>query len=187
MDLLEAHGVAMTGFDRVVGQISDTDWGLPTPCCDWTVRDLLHHLVYEQLWVPDVLAGESVAEIGDRFEGDVLGGDPIGQWRASSAAARQAWLAPGVPDRVVRLNRGPLETSVYGWEMTLDLGVHGWDLATGIGAESPLDTELADTLLVNFGPVVEQWQGIGIFDPPIPVSADADSPTRLLALLGRKA
>lgn len=186
MELLEAHGRAMAGFDRVVGKISDTDWPAPTPCSEWTVRDLLNHLVYEQLWVPELLGGATVEEVGDRFDGDVLDGDPVGRWRTASAAARSAWLAPGAVDREVSLSSRRAPATTYGWEMTLDLGVHGWDLAVGIGAASPLDAELADTLLDVFGDVVPTWQGFGIFAPPLPVPADADSPTRLLALCGRR-
>ncbi|HEV8558793.1 MAG TPA: TIGR03086 family metal-binding protein [Actinophytocola sp.] len=185
MELLEAHGRAMAGFDRVVGRIADTDWSAPTPCSEWTVRDLLNHLVYEQLWVPELLGGATVEEVGDRFDGDVLDGDPVGRWRAASAAARSAWLAPGAVDREVSLSSRRAPAATYGWEMTLDLGVHGWDLAVGVGAESPLDAGLADTLLDVFEDIVPTWQGFGIFAPPLPVSAGADSPTRLLALCGR--
>jgi uncharacterized protein (TIGR03086 family) len=188
MELLEAHGRAMAGFDRVVGRIGEGDWGKGTPCRGWSVRDLLNHLVYEQLWVPHLLGGASVADVGDRFDGDQLGDDPVGRWRSSSAAARKAWLRPGAVDRKVQLSRGGTPASAYGWEMTMDLGVHGWDLATAIGAESPLDEELAEAIYGRFEEeVVEQWQGVGIFDPPIPVSGEADWATRLLALLGRRA
>jgi uncharacterized protein (TIGR03086 family) len=187
MELLDAHGRAMAGFDRVVGQISAGDWGKGTPCRGWTVRDLVNHLVYEQLWVPGLLGGASVGDIGDRFEGDQLGDDPVGRWRSASAAARAAWLRPGVLEQKVQLSRGATAATGYCWEMTLDLGVHGWDLATAIGVESPLDEELAAAIYERFEGEVEQWQGMGIFDPPVPVSADADGATRLLALLGRRA
>ena len=185
MELLEAHGNALAGFDEVVGRIQPDDWSRPTPCSEWTVRDLVNHLVYEQLWVPDLLAGTTVAEIGDRFDGDVLGDDPVGRWRASSRAAREAWLQPGTLEREVHLGRGPVPATRYILEMTLDLAVHGWDLARGIDAPSPLGTELAETLLPPFEEQVSAFQGIGIFDPPVPVPDSASAPERLIALSGR--
>ncbi|HTF54343.1 MAG TPA: TIGR03086 family protein, partial [Pseudonocardia sp.] len=74
----------------------------------------------------------------------------------------------------------------YGWQMTLDLAVHGWDLASGIDVGYRIPAELATDLLDVFTPQIAQWQGVGLFDPPVPVPVDADPHTRLLALLGRK-
>jgi uncharacterized protein (TIGR03086 family) len=127
----------------------------------------------------------TVAEIGDKYEGDVLGDDPVGRWRATSRAARDAWLAPGSLDGDVQLGRGPTAKTQYCWEMTLDLAVHGWDLARGIGAPSPLGEELAGTLLPLFAEQVDQFQGIGIFAPPVSVPDTAGAPDRLIALSGR--
>lgn len=185
MELLEAHGTALAGFDEVVGKITDDDWAKPTPCTEWTVRDLLNHMVYEQLWVPELLAGVTVAEIGDRYDGDVLGDDPVSRWRTTSRAAREAWLAAGVLDQDVQLGRGPTPAREYAWEMTLDLAVHGWDLARGVGAPSPLNPDLAATLLPPFEKLVSQFQGIGIFDPPVPVPDTTGPADKLIALTGR--
>jgi uncharacterized protein (TIGR03086 family) len=185
MEQLEAHGRALAGFDRVVSQIQDADWDKPTPCSEWTVRDLVNHLVYEQLWVPELLAGKSVAEIGDKYEGDVVGDDPIGRWEATSKAAREAWVGPGALEGDIQLGRGPTPAVQYCWEMTLDLAVHGWDLARGIGAPSPLDTDVAEALLPLFAEQVSAFQGIGIFDPPVPVPDTAGAPDKLIALSGR--
>lgn len=185
MKLLEAHGDALAGFDRLVGRIRDEHWDQPTPCSEWTVRDLLNHLVYEQLWVPDLLAGKTVAEIGDRYDGDVLGEEPIERWRTTSQAAREAWLQPGVLSRDVYLSRGPTPATQYGWEMVLDLAVHGWDLARGIGGPSPISDDVAETLLPLFAEQVSAFQGLGIFDPPVPVPDTATPHDKLIALSGR--
>jgi uncharacterized protein (TIGR03086 family) len=176
----------MDMFDRLVHKIGPGDWDAPTPCSEWSVQDLLNHLVYEQLWVPGLLAGVSVEQIGSRFEGDQLGDDPVGRWTASSRAARQAWLRPGVLAREVHLSRGATPAEQYCWEMTVDLAVHGWDLAQAIGADHDMGDDLAATLLRVCEPQVTHWQGTGFFDPPVPVAAGADPQTRLVALLGRR-
>ncbi|WP_216204915.1 TIGR03086 family metal-binding protein [Amycolatopsis aidingensis] len=185
MELLDAHGEAMRGFDRVVHQVGTGQWHEPTPCTEWDVRDLVTHLVSEQLWAPHLLAGATLEEIGDRFDGDVLGADPVGAWERAAAAAREAWTAPGVLERTVHVSGGEAEASRYGWEMTVDLAVHGWDLATAIGVPHPIGDALAATLLERFRPLVDDIQGLGIFAPPVPVAADADAATELVALLGR--
>ncbi|MBO0840237.1 MAG: TIGR03086 family protein [Sciscionella sp.] len=185
MDPLTAHEKALAEFDSRVNVIKHEQWGARTACARWTVRDLLNHLVYEQLWVPHLLDGASVAEIGDRFEGNRLGDDPKHAWRDASTAARAAWVRPGALDRRVLLSRGATPAVDYLWEMTVDLAVHAWDLAVGIDGERTIDAELAAELLARVEPVVPRWQGMGIFDPPVPIADDASTQDKLLALLGR--
>ena len=66
VDLLEAHGQAIRAFGDAVHAAGAGDWGHRTPCTKWTVRDLVNHLVAEQLWAPSplgrftlVMAGQS--------------------------------------------------------------------------------------------------------------------------------
>ncbi|GAB2970493.1 TIGR03086 family metal-binding protein [Amycolatopsis acidiphila] len=185
MNLLDAHGEALREFDRTVHRVGGEQWDAPTPCTEWSVRDLVNHLVSEQLWVPHLLAGETIEEVGDRYDGDVLGDDPVGVWEKASAAARESWTAPGATDRQVHLSYGEADAADYGWQMTLDFAVHAWDLATGIGAEQPMADDVAEALLTTMGPQVQAWQGIGLFAPPVPVPESASAPDRLLALVGR--
>nr|WP_042180726.1 TIGR03086 family metal-binding protein [Kibdelosporangium sp. MJ126-NF4]CEL14547.1 hypothetical protein [Kibdelosporangium sp. MJ126-NF4]CTQ88912.1 hypothetical protein [Kibdelosporangium sp. MJ126-NF4] len=186
MELLDAHGSALSGCDWLVKAIGPEDWAAATPCPGWNVRDLLNHLVAEQLWVPALLDGAGLDEVGERFDGELLGDDPVGVWTRASADAREAWLRPGALDRDVHLSYGLVPAAEFGWQMTLDLAIHGWDLAKGIGETSPLHDELAETLLAVFSPQVWRWQGTGIFAPPVPVSVDAGAPARLLGLVGRQ-
>jgi uncharacterized protein (TIGR03086 family) len=185
MNLLDAHGVALREFDRTVHLVKDDQWEAPTPCTEWNVHDLVNHLVSEQLWVPHLLAGQTLEEVGDRYDGDVLGDDPVAIWETASAAAREAWTEPGATDRQVHLSYGEADAADYGWQMTLDLAVHAWDLATGIGAPQPIGDEVAESLLTTMGPQVEAWQGIGIFGRPVPVPESASAPDRLIGLVGR--
>jgi uncharacterized protein (TIGR03086 family) len=186
MKLLDAHGEALREFDGAVHLITGAQWAAPTPCSDWSVRELVNHLVSEQLWVPHLLAGATLTEVGDRYDGDVLGEDPVGVWERAAAAAREAWTAPGAPGRRVQLSFGETDGADYCWQMTFDLAVHAWDLATALGAPQPIRPEVATELLKTMGPQVEQWQGIGLFEPPVPVAEDAPAPDRLVALSGRR-
>jgi uncharacterized protein (TIGR03086 family) len=186
MDLLDAHGVAMGEFDRRVRLVADDQWGNPTPDSEWSVRDLVEHLVGEQLWVPLLLGGATVEEVGDRFAGDNLGADPKTAWSLAITAARNAWLAPGATDRTVHLSFGDRPATEYGWQMTTDLAVHAWDLARGIGADEDLPAELCQAVLEFVGPQADSWRDFGVFAAAVPVPADADIQTRLLGLLGRR-
>jgi uncharacterized protein (TIGR03086 family) len=186
MDLLDAHGHAVDVFDRAMHKVGIGDWDSPTPCSEWTVRDLVRHLVNEQLWVPDLLAGKTVAEVGDKFDGDVLEDDPMHAWTESSQAARGAWLHPGALVTVVHLSFGDADGAEYCWQMTTDLAVHGWDLATALGLEAGIGDELATAVLEYVEPQIEQWQDMPWFAAPVPVPDGADPQSRLVALLGRQ-
>jgi uncharacterized protein (TIGR03086 family) len=186
MDLLEAHGLALDVFDRATHKVGLTDWDSATPCTDWTVRDLVNHIVGEQLWVPDMLAGRTVAEVGDKFDGDQLRDDPLGAWSEASQVARAAWLQPGAVEQTVHLSFGDTPAEEYGWQMTTDLAVHGWDLATALGADAGIPDELASRLVAYVEPQVSMWAGTSMFAKPVPAPADASSPARLVALLGRQ-
>src|SRR3954453_13987808 len=101
MELLDAHGAAMHEFDQAIHQVRNDQWESPTPCTEWTVRDLVNHLVSEQLWAPHLLAGRTLEDVGDTYDGDVIGEDPLAAWERASQVARKAWLEPGVLDRRV--------------------------------------------------------------------------------------
>lgn len=176
----------MDVFDRAMHKVGLSDWDAPTPCTDWTVRDLVNHIVGEQLWVPDVLAGRTVDEVGDKFDGDQLHDDPLSAWSTASQTARSAWLSPGAVERTVHLSYGDAPAEEYGWQMTTDLAVHGWDLATALGGDAGISDELASTLLAYVEPQLSLWSGSSMFATPVPVPDDATPPTRLVALLGRQ-
>src|SRR2546425_703344 len=80
-------------FGQRVMAIGAGDWARPTPCSDWAVRDLVRHLVYEELWAPSLLEGKTIAEGGDRLEGDILGAGAPAAGEEAAAAALSKLLA----------------------------------------------------------------------------------------------
>jgi uncharacterized protein (TIGR03086 family) len=185
MDLIEAHGHAMQEFDLRVRQVLPDQWELGTPCEEWSVRDLVGHLVHEQLWAPELLAGVTPEQVGDRFDGDNLGSDPLLAWVWAAGAAREAWISPKALLRHVHVTSGRIPATEYGWQMTADLAVHAWDLARALGVDERIDPRLAKAVLDQVEPQVSGWQHSGMFAEPVPVSDDTDDQTRLVALLGR--
>ena len=176
----------MEDFGRHVGAVGRR-WHEPTPCREWDVRELVNHLLVEQLWVPPLLAGRTVAEVGDRFDGDQLGKDPKAAWDAASEAALAAFDEPSALQRTVHLSYGDTPASTYCWEMTADLVVHSWDLARGIGGNEALDPELVAVVYERTEPHAAALHESGLFDPPVAVPPGADLQVRLLALFGRRA
>jgi uncharacterized protein (TIGR03086 family) len=186
-DVLELHRRAAGHFGELVLAVRDDQWGNATPCSEWDVRALVNHLVYENRWAVDLVAGKTVAEVGDRYEGDQLGDDPVNAWHESLAAAREALDEPGAIDRTVHLSYGDETATEYFTQLVTDLTVHGWDLARAIGADDRIDPELAGFVWQAWKDREDMVRGSGMFGEHIDVPEDADTQTRLLALLGRRA
>ncbi|MDN3293906.1 TIGR03086 family metal-binding protein [Streptomyces ficellus] len=185
--LLARHGEALDLFGERVHAIRPDQWDAPTPCTEWSVRDLVSHLTGEQLWVvPLVRERRTVADVGDAFDGDVLGEDPVGVWDRAAAAAREAFLEKGALNRTVHLSYGPTPATAYCSQMVADLVVHAWDLSRAIGADERLPPDLVRFALEEVSPYAESLAGSGLFAPARKPPPDADEQTRLLALVGRR-
>jgi uncharacterized protein (TIGR03086 family) len=185
--LLEQHARAVAEFGSRVHAVRPDQWDASTPCPDWDVRALVNHLVNEQLWVPPLMGGATVADVGDALDGDVLGDDPAAAWDAAAAAATAALNADGALDRVVHLSFADVTGDVYAWQLIGDLAIHAWDLARGIGADDTIDADLAADVIVKLTPDVATYAEFGLFAAPLPVADDAGPQARLLALTGRQA
>lgn len=184
-DVRKLHERAIRSFGARVQQIKDDQWDAATPCSEWDVRALLNHIVGENRWMPPLLEGKTIAEVGDRFEGDLLGDDPKGAWEDSAAEAVAAVHADGAMDRIVHLSFGDFPGRDYTMQLFADLLVHGWDLARAIGADERLDPELVEVCAAWFTPLEETYRGAGAIGPRPELPPDADAQTRLLAAFGR--
>ena len=187
MDIPAMFGRAIAEFDARIRQIGDHQWQAPTPDEDWSVRDLVNHLVAEDLWAPPLLAGSTIAEVGDRFEGDVLGAEPKAAWTAASAAAVQAVEADGAMDRIVHLSFGDFPGREYALQLFADHLIHAWDLARAIGADEHLDDELVASCATWFEAMEQAYRSAGAIAGRPPVPGQADAQTMLLACFGRRA
>lgn len=169
---------------RVVTDLPLTGvWGRPTPCPGWTVRDVLNHLTAEHLWAPHLLRGESLEQVGARYDGDVLGEDPSGAWRRAATASVLAW-AEADPGGTVQTSRGPIPTREYAAQLLVDLTVHAWDLARGAGVRPHLVAEAVEASLAYERPRVAAGGVSGLFAPPVPTDSESRV-DQLVALLGR--
>jgi uncharacterized protein (TIGR03086 family) len=185
-DLLELFQRAQAQFTDRVDAVAPDQWQDPA-LPEWTVADLVAHLVSEALWVPPLMAGEPFVE--GRFPedtGDLLGSDPFTSWESAADDALSAFAEDEGLVRTVHLSTGPRPAGDYIFEMTADLTVHAWDLARATGGDTELDGQLVTAGLVYADRLPPE--GIpGIIGPPLDVSDAASPQARLLARFGRKA
>jgi uncharacterized protein (TIGR03086 family) len=185
MSFFELYQRASRSFVERAKRVGPQDWDRPTPCAAWNIRDLVNHVVYEDRWVPPLLAGRTIADVGDRFEGNLLGGDPYDDVVDAANQAEAAFGGPGALDRTVGLSFGPTPALEYGWQMLAEHLVHGWDLAAALGAERDLDAETVHGCAVWFADREELFRSAGAIGPRVEPTGDATEQDRLLGATGR--
>jgi uncharacterized protein (TIGR03086 family) len=176
---------AIDGFGQRLGAVDAGQWSAATPCEDWDVRTLVNHVVGELLWLPPLLEGKTIADVGDRFDGDILGDDPHATWASAVAEAQAAVSQPGAQEATVHLSFGDFPGSEYLGQITSDLVIHSWDLARAVGANDRIDAGLVGFVNDFLGPQVDAWRSAGAFGPAVDAAPDADAQAKLLAQTGR--
>ncbi|HVV18455.1 MAG TPA: TIGR03086 family metal-binding protein [Pseudonocardiaceae bacterium] len=182
MEPMEAFDRAAAAVTAVVAGITDEQYGLPSPCTEWTVRNVLNHIVTGNLLAEAIVGGQSHP---DRSV-DRLGRDPKRAFADSLAATREALSQPGLMERTVTTPMGEAPGSTLVDMRVAELVVHGWDLATATSQSTDIDPELADRVL-------RKWQArlgdrprtLTPFADAQPVGDDASAADRLAAYLGR--
>jgi uncharacterized protein (TIGR03086 family) len=186
-DTRELFQRATDSFGAKVGAVGDDQWHEATPCTDWDVRALVNHLVGECRWMPPLLEGKTIADVGDALDGDLLGADPKEAWRGAAKEATAAVGEEGAMERTTHLSFGDFPGSDYTFQVLADLTIHGWDLARAIGADETIDPELFEAVDPWYHGLINEFKASGLFGGDVDVSEEADRQTKLLGLLGRKA
>jgi uncharacterized protein (TIGR03086 family) len=172
-------------FGEKVHAIRGDQWTNPTPCSEWDVRALVNHLVNEALWVKPLLDGMTIAEVGGRLDGDLLGDDPAAAFDRAAAEATAAVAEPGALDSTVHVSSGDGPARAYLSEVFTDFVVHGWDLARGIGVDDTIDPEYAAAIYERMKPMEAEMRTWGVYGGAVDVAEDAETQSKLLALFGR--
>lgn len=176
-------GAATTVVDGVVdGQLTNA-----TPCDEWNVRDLLHHLVTtaamfataaERGYIPDDVAQE--------LAGDVLGTDFSRAWKDASEQLCQAFEQPEVLDRVLALPFGDARGEVAVDLAVLEIGIHSADLARATGQDITDQAPFAAVLDTLRARMIVEWRAPGILKDEQPAPPRASTVEKLLAYAGRR-
>src|SRR4051794_22055911 len=184
IDLVVWHRAALDATRAVVAGIGAGQWSQPTPCDDWDVRALLNHVVAGNWWASRLAAGETIPDVGDAYDGDVLGTAPVDAYDASATAAAHAFEAPGALDAPCAVSYGPVPGSVYAGHRFVDVLIHGWDLSTATGQPSPVTPQLAEVCWGVIEPQLDLLRSSGMFGSDQAVPAGADPVTRVLLSVG---
>jgi uncharacterized protein (TIGR03086 family) len=176
------------GLDQAATLIAavDTDeMSLPTPCADWTLRELLRHVVNQDLRNFVTAArgeqphwGAETAELGD---------DPASDFRRGADAVMDSWRSADL-DAPVQLPGGAeVPLGARADQQIAEIAIHSWDIARATRQPADLDPEVGERALTwAKGMLKPEFRGPDkAFGHEVPVPDDAPIYDRLAGWFGR--
>jgi uncharacterized protein (TIGR03086 family) len=173
-------------FTTIVTQLSGDDWERPTPCADWTARDLLGHLATSVRVGISIMQGRQPTWPDVARPGELVQGDPVEFWRGTVVQARDvlrnADLARVVETPLGRTVADDLAIPV------IDLYVHAWDLGAAVGIAVEIPADVVDYAHAYIDPFPDDMiRGDNrAFGPQIRLPPSATPTERFIAWTGRR-
>jgi uncharacterized protein (TIGR03086 family) len=184
---LQAVRLATVEFGRRLDAVAMNGWDAPSPCVEWTVRDVCDHVVGGNRFAVLVLSGMDWRSALETVQGSDFSGDPRAAFAESGERQIAAFEAQGVLGRTVSHPAGSMLGRDFARHRVLDLVVHGWDVARGSGGDERIELELAEVALrVLSGDGAEVEGGFFGAGPSGTVGPQAPVQQRLLDLSGRR-
>lgn len=190
MNSIEALGTSRQEFESRLRQVGDDQWDLPTPCSEWSVRDLVNHMMLGTRMTVQLLAGGARDEVVAQLDDDLIGeaDDPVAAWAALADQMEAGFGAADGLDGTVDHPMGEIPRPMFIGFRIMDNAGHAWDLARAIGADEHLDDEVVRFAWEAIQPMAAGLGELGIFGDSASggVGEDALLQTRWLDLLGRR-
>ena len=178
-EVSERYARVAGGFGSRLAHVQAGSWSAPTPCTEWTVRDLVAHVVAVHRHVAAGLDASSPPP-------PATDPDLVGAWQAATDDVTAALADPARSGAPVsgRFAPMPLEEMI-GRLLCSDTLVHTWDLARATGQDERVDAAAVAYAFAMLLPADEAIRGPGSFGPKLEPAAGADEQTRFLCFLGR--
>jgi uncharacterized protein (TIGR03086 family) len=145
----------------------------------------VNHVAGEDRWTKPLVDGMTIAEVGDAFDGDLLGDDP-----KSSATAAADEALTSVAERLpaggkVHLSYGDEDIEEYISQLVADHLIHGWDLAVATGQQRGLDADLVAEVAAWFRNREEIYRSSGAIAARPEATSPGNPQADLLIAFGR--
>ena len=174
---------------EVIDQFTPATLALAVPT-EWssnkttTMVGLLANHAKDEAWVPDVIAGKTMDEVGDAWNGDLLGSDPIGNYDKLNDLAKAAVSKPIADGQIAHLSYGDFPVSAFLEHTSYYRGFQAPLIAQVAGITFHMTDDLIDMLWETVEPQVEQLRAIHVFGPPVEVPDGSDRQALLLGMTG---
>ena len=183
-------------LNNVVTQIKEEQWYMQMPKSfimnaanskTTTLRDVINYHAYDEAWIPDMLAGKTMEEVGkEKYDGDLLGETPKENFALLVKKSIEAAHNLDGLKRVVHYSYGDYLADEALGHAIIFRGFRAHDLAKVIGINSDLPADLVQAMWNIIEPQAEILRDMGVFPPKVEVPDDAPLQERLLGLSGRK-
>jgi hypothetical protein len=145
---------------------------------------LLANHAKDEAWVPDVIAGKTMEQVGDTWKGDLLGSDPIGNYNKLNRLATVAVKKPIADGQIAHLSYGDFPVATFLEHTSYYRGFQAPLIAKVVGIPYKMSDDLIDALWSSVEPQVEQLRAIHVFGPPVEPPDGADREQLLLGMTG---
>ncbi|MFJ4186202.1 TIGR03086 family metal-binding protein [Kitasatospora sp. NPDC089509] len=179
---------ALGQLEKLFATVTPADLERPTPCAEFTLRQLLNHVVGGIHRFAYLGEGGHAQDVVAAVEDPGDDGWPAALARAA-ARATAAWADDAKLGRPTFAPWGEAPGALVVGGYVMETATHCWDIATALGNGFVLDHGLAHTALAVAEVILPPGiRGEGApFGPVLPVAADADVHLRLAAWMGRPA
>jgi uncharacterized protein (TIGR03086 family) len=177
-------GLALDQAGSLVSAVEPDQLALSTPCEQYSVQDLVSHLLSVVRRIDVALSGGNVLDIPGLTTDTA---DWSGDWKTYRNALDSTLADDAVLSQICKLPFGTFPGAAAIGAYIGELTTHGWDLATAIGRTDLLNDRLAEACL----PMVRQFipaqprGGAVPFGPVVDVPADAPAYSQLAGWMGR--
>ncbi|GAA2975049.1 TIGR03086 family metal-binding protein [Actinokineospora diospyrosa] len=176
-------------FRRRLVHVTPDVFGAATPCPDWTVRDLVNHVIGGDQMTVVLLEGGTTEAAVQALGADWIGDDdPVVVFAAAGEALDRAAAVDGVLERVVPHPMGPVPGHQAVSFRVAEYLVHAWDLARALGVDERLDAGLVEQTWEGMRGLAPVIGGLGMFGsgPSGALDENSSPQDRLLDLSGRR-
>lgn len=145
---LDALDRAQACAADLIAQIEPADWERPTPCDEWSVRDIVNKMV-ASTWMFAAFARRSPLDPAYDLVHpvEVLGDDPVATFEQAARECREAWHADGALDGAAPSTVGEFPAKAVLNARIFDTTILTWDVARATGRPHGIDDDLASYVL----------------------------------------
>jgi uncharacterized protein (TIGR03086 family) len=190
MTVMKSYLRAQDEFDAVLAAVAPGQWGLPSVCTEWTVRDVAGHVIWGQEQMRHWAGGQdytvAAGAPGAPHPAELAGADPLATWRAARARAVETLTDEALGRMISLPGMGEIPLVAMVTTFVTDHLAHAWDIGHALGMDTRLDPELVSESFA-WARDGHALRVPGFFGPELTPPADADEQTRWLAFLGRAA
>lgn len=183
MEPIEQLSYILPTLNAVVDRIETGQLGDATPCTNFSVHDVLDHMMVLGGTFAYMFRGENPPEV---TAPDVDDRVPAAEFREAMDDLLAAVKSPGAMERTISAPFGDVPGSVFARFVAFDGLIHGWDLATSTKQNYDLPTAVISSVdEFARGALGPDMRDGDTFKDETPVPQGAGQLERLVAFSGR--